>query len=82
VRWAKGDQLAACEARVGAQLLLCDDLVSGLGVVADNLSRERTILVRTSTVAPKELFGGERRGAEAEQIDGTYADVVKLHVGR
>lgn len=45
VRWAKGDELAACEARVGAQLLLCDDLVSGLGVVADNLSRKRAILV-------------------------------------
>lgn len=45
VRWAKGDQLAAGEARVGAQLLLCDDLVSGLGVVADNLSRKRAILV-------------------------------------
>lgn len=36
---AKGDKLAACEAGVGAQLLLCDDLVSGLGVVADDLSR-------------------------------------------
>ena len=37
--WEGGHRLVAGEARVGAQLLLSDNLVGGLGVVADDLPR-------------------------------------------